>query len=77
MDVAAFVMWGYVAYNKDQELLFRFEDRKLVSYDAVVLPDPTPQATGHPSLRPNTIKLGAVVRTAHPLSLWRLGLQSV
>ena len=42
MDVAAFVMWGYVAYNKDQELLFRFENGKLVSYDAVVLPDPTP-----------------------------------
>lgn len=42
MDVAAFVMWGYVAYNKDQELLFRFENGKLVSYDAVVLPDPIP-----------------------------------
>jgi hypothetical protein len=42
MDVAAFVMWGYVAYNKDQELLFRFEDGKLVSYEAVVMPDPTP-----------------------------------
>jgi hypothetical protein len=40
MDVAAFVVWGYVAYNKDQELLFRFEDGKLVSYESVVLPDP-------------------------------------
>ena len=41
MDIAAFVVWGYIAYNKDQELLFRFENRKLVSYEAVVLPDPT------------------------------------
>jgi hypothetical protein len=41
MDVAAFVMWGYVAYNKDQSILFRFEDRKLVSYESVVLPDKT------------------------------------
>jgi hypothetical protein len=45
MDAAAFVMWGYVAYNKDQELLFRFEDGKLVSYEAVVLPDPIPAST--------------------------------
>lgn len=42
MDVAAFVMWGYVAYNKDQELEFRFEDGKLVSYESIVLPDPVP-----------------------------------
>ena len=45
MDVAAFVMWGYVAYNKDQELLFRFENGKLTSYEAVVLPDPQPSST--------------------------------
>jgi hypothetical protein len=40
MDVAAFLVWGYVAYNKDQQLLFRFEDGKLVSYESVVIPDP-------------------------------------
>ncbi len=40
MDVAAFVVWGYVAYNKDQEILFHFENSKLVSYESVVLPDP-------------------------------------
>jgi hypothetical protein len=43
MDVAAFLVWGYVAYNKDQQLLFRFEDGKLVSYESVVIPDPPPQ----------------------------------
>jgi hypothetical protein len=44
MDVAAFLLWGYVAYNKDQQLLFRFEDGKLVSYESVVIPDPSPQS---------------------------------
>jgi hypothetical protein len=53
MDVAAFVMWGYVAYNKDQELLFRFEDGKLISYESVVLPDPEP-ATATPVTSPKT-----------------------
>lgn len=42
MDVAAFLMWGYVAYNKDQQLLFRFENGKLASYESVVIPDPPP-----------------------------------
>lgn len=42
MDVAAFLVWGYVAYNKDQQLLFKFEDGKLVSYESVVIPDPVP-----------------------------------
>jgi hypothetical protein len=42
MDTAAFIMWGYVAYNKDQQLLFRFENGKLVSYESVVIPDPAP-----------------------------------
>ena len=40
MDVAAFLAWGYVAYNKDQQLLFRFENDKLASYESVVIPDP-------------------------------------
>ena len=42
MDAAAFIVWGYVAYNKDQVLLFRFEDGKLASYESVVIPDPAP-----------------------------------
>ena len=42
MDVAAFLVWGYVAYNKNQQLLFRFEDGKLGSYESVVIPDPVP-----------------------------------
>jgi hypothetical protein len=39
MDAAALILWGYVAYDKDQSILFRFEDGKLVSYESVVLPD--------------------------------------
>jgi hypothetical protein len=42
MDAAALILWGYVSYDKDQEILFRFENGKLVSYESVVLPDPTP-----------------------------------
>ena len=42
MDAAGFLLWGYVSYDKDQELLFRFENDKLVSYECVVLPDPVP-----------------------------------
>jgi hypothetical protein len=42
MDAAGLILWGYVAYDKDQELLFRFENDKLVSYESVVIPDPTP-----------------------------------
>ena len=42
MDAAALILWGYVSYDKDQELLFRFENDKLVSYESVVIPDPTP-----------------------------------
>lgn len=40
MDAAAFIMWGYVSYDKDQSLLFRFEDGKLTGYESVVHPDP-------------------------------------
>jgi hypothetical protein len=39
MDAAAFLLWGYVAYDKDQSILFRFEDGRLISYDSVVYPD--------------------------------------
>jgi hypothetical protein len=42
MDAAAFILWGYVSYDKDQELLFRFENGKLVSFESVVIPDPAP-----------------------------------
>ncbi len=44
MDAAGLLLWGYVSYDKDQELLFHFENDKLVSYESVVLPDPTPAA---------------------------------
>ena len=40
MDATAFIMWGYVSYDKDQALLFRFENDKLVSYESVVISDP-------------------------------------
>lgn len=40
MDAADFIMWGAVAYDKDQSILFRFEDGKLVSYESIVHPDP-------------------------------------
>ena len=39
MDAGALVLWGYVAYDKDQSILFRFEDGRLVSYESVVHPD--------------------------------------
>jgi hypothetical protein len=40
IDVAELLIWGGVAYNKDQELQFRFENDKLVSYESIVIPDP-------------------------------------
>ncbi len=40
MDAADLLLWGVVSYDKDQEILFRFEDDKLVSFQSVVLPDP-------------------------------------
>lgn len=40
MDVGEFVMWGIISYNKDQEMDFRFEDGKLVSYESIIIPDP-------------------------------------
>ena len=40
MDAAALLIWGYVSYDKDQELLFRFENDKLVSWESIVIPDP-------------------------------------
>jgi hypothetical protein len=39
MDTAAFLLWGQVAYDKDQSILFRFEDGRLVSYESLVHPD--------------------------------------
>ncbi len=38
MDAAALLLWGYVAYDRDQSILFRFEDGKLVSFESVVHP---------------------------------------
>ncbi|MDE2106343.1 MAG: hypothetical protein KGL39_54490 [Patescibacteria group bacterium] len=40
IDVAALLIWGYVAYNKDQFMTFRFEDGKLASFESQVIPDP-------------------------------------
>lgn len=48
IDVAELIIWGGVAYNKDQELLFHFTDDKLTSWESVVLPDP-PQQYGSTS----------------------------
>jgi hypothetical protein len=42
MDAAGLLLWGYVAYDKDQSILFHFEDGKLVSYESTVHPDPLP-----------------------------------
>lgn len=39
MDVAAFVTWGNVYYDKDQAIYFRFENKILVAIQTVVLPD--------------------------------------
>lgn len=36
LDVGSFLLWGQVAHDKDQSLLFRFEHDKLVSYKSVV-----------------------------------------
>jgi hypothetical protein len=40
MDAGAFLVWGVMAYDKDQSMRFRFEDGKLVSFESVVHPDP-------------------------------------
>jgi hypothetical protein len=39
MDAGALILWGYVSYDKDQSIVFRFEDGKLISYESVVHPD--------------------------------------
>jgi hypothetical protein len=39
MDAGALILWLYVAYDKDQSILFRFEDGKLISYESVVHSD--------------------------------------
>jgi hypothetical protein len=36
LDVGTFVLWGQVAHDKDQSLLFRFERGVLVSYTSKV-----------------------------------------
>ena len=39
VDVAQFLLWGQIAHDKDQSLLFRFENGRLVSYKGVVHED--------------------------------------
>lgn len=51
MDAAAFIMWGYVAYDKDQEILFTFENGVLVSFESIVIPDP-PAVVSPPARSP-------------------------
>ncbi|HTV62424.1 MAG TPA: hypothetical protein VMH30_07640 [Verrucomicrobiae bacterium] len=53
MDAADLILWGAVSYDKDQEILFRFENDKLVSYQSVVLPDPVAAPTAAPVLSPH------------------------
>lgn len=36
LDVGSFLMWGEIAHDKDQSLLFRFEGGKLASYRSAV-----------------------------------------
>jgi hypothetical protein len=39
VDVAQFLLWGQIAHDKDQSLLFRFEDGRLVSQESLIHPD--------------------------------------
>ncbi len=39
MDLGQFLMWFQIAHDKDQSILFRFENGTLVSYHGVVHPD--------------------------------------
>jgi hypothetical protein len=36
LDVGSFLLWGQIAHDKDQSLLFRFENGVLVSYNSAV-----------------------------------------
>jgi hypothetical protein len=56
MDAGAFLLWGFVAYDKDQSLLFRFEDEKLVSYESIVHPDPVAPKSGGTSSKTTSPK---------------------
>jgi hypothetical protein len=39
VDAAQFVLWGQIAHDKDQSLLFRFENGRLASYESYIHPD--------------------------------------
>lgn len=39
MDVGDFLLWGQIAHDKDQSILFRFENGRLMSYHSVVHAD--------------------------------------
>jgi hypothetical protein len=53
MDAAALLLWGYVSYDKDQEILFRFINDKLISYESVVIPEPPPAAVSNTPTKKN------------------------
>lgn len=40
MDAGAFILWGQIAHDKDQSILFRFENGRLASYESVIHEDP-------------------------------------
>ena len=39
LDAAQFLLWGQISHDKDQSLLFRFEDGRLVARESVIHPD--------------------------------------
>lgn len=39
VDVGQFLIWGQIAHDKDQSLLFRFENGRLASYESFIHPD--------------------------------------
>lgn len=53
MDAGALILWGYVAYDKDQSILFRFENGILVSFESIVLPDPPSSPPAAPTKSPH------------------------
>ncbi len=39
LDAGAFLLWFHIAHDKDQSILFRFENGTLASFHSVVHPD--------------------------------------
>ncbi|MCH7849355.1 MAG: hypothetical protein IIB53_13445 [Planctomycetes bacterium] len=40
MDVGQFLMWGQIAHDKDQRMIFTFRNGRLSSWRSEVIPDP-------------------------------------